>query len=151
MLLTTHALAGAAIGKTFNNIGLIIIISIALHFLLDTVRHGEYLNQKSKWNEFWKVAIDVLIGLSVLGIVIYFSDFSRIEIRNILIGSFFSMLPDLLTLLNWKLRVKLLKGYYDFHTRLHKYPPFSKERCFNFKNAINDIIFSLTAIILLLL
>ncbi len=151
MLLSTHALTGAVIGKTFDNVWIIIILSVALHYIIDTFRHGEYLNQNSKWGEFWKVAIDVLIGLSTLGTVIYFFDFSWIEKRNMLIGAFFSMFPDLLTFLYWKLNFKFLKKVFNFHARTHRYPPFSKERDFNLKNAANDIIFSLVAILLLLL
>lgn len=151
MILATHALAGAAIGKHIENPWLVVVLSIFLHFVLDTFRHGEYLNQNSKMREFWKVILDLAIGLTIISIIIFFSDFSQANMKNVLLGVFFSLLPDFLTLLNWKLGVKFLKKYYDFHNWLHKYPRFSKERDFNLRNGINDIIFSLAAIIFLLL
>jgi len=151
MILTTHALVGAAIGEKISNPWIIIIASLILHFFLDTFRHGEYLNQNSKWRDFWKVAIDSAIGLIIVGIFIFFSDFSQIDIKNVALGVFFSLFPDFLTLLNWKLGVKFLKKYYDFHAWLHKYPPFSKERDFTLRNGVNDIIISLVAILLLFL
>ena len=151
MILSTHALAGAAIGKHIENPWLVIALSIFLHFIMDTFRHGEYLNQKSKWSEFWKVAIDLIIGLIFISAIISFSNFHQATVKNMALGVFFSLFPDFLTLLNWKLGVKFLKKYYGFHNWLHKYPRFSKERDFNLRNGINDIIFSLAAIILLLL
>ncbi len=47
MILTTHTLTGAVVGKCVNNTWLIMILSVILHFILDTFRHGEYLNRKS--------------------------------------------------------------------------------------------------------
>lgn len=151
MILSTHALVGAVIGKNISNPWLIIIVSIAFHFLIDTFRHGEYLDQKSKWTDFWKVAVDIVIGGLIIVIIAHFSNFSKIEMRNVSIGVFFSMFPDFLTLLNWKLGVKSLRKYYDFHGQLHKYPRFSPERIFNLRNATNDIAISVIAIIFLLL
>lgn len=149
MILTTHILTGAVIGKNLENPWVIVAASVALHFLLDTFRHGEYLNQQSKWKDFWKVAVDLVIGFSTLFIIIYFSDFTQMKISAILLGSFFSIFPDFLTLLNWKLGVKFLTKYYAFHGWLHKYPRFSKERDFNLRNARNDILLSLLAALLL--
>ncbi|HDH07819.1 MAG TPA: hypothetical protein ENG89_02265 [Candidatus Moranbacteria bacterium] len=151
MLLSTHSLTGAVVGKTFNNVWIIIILSIVLHYIIDVFRHGEYLNRNSKLNEFWKVAVDIIIGLAILGIIIYFSDLSQIKTRNVLIGTFFSMFPDLLTFLYWKLNFNFLKKSFDLHAWVHRYPPFSKGRDWNLKNAANDIILSLIAIALLLL
>jgi len=149
MLLTTHALTGAVIGKNLNNPYAIVAISIAVHFILDTFRHGEYLNPKSKWNEFWKVAIDLAIAASLIGLVIiFFSD--PTQVKNILLGSFFAMLPDFLTLLYWKLNFKFLKFYYDFHGWLHRHEQFSKETEFTLRNAANDIIVSILMIAILI-
>ena len=151
MILTTHALVGAAIGEKINNPWVIITTSLILHFFLDTLRHGEYLNQNSKLKEFWKVAIDLAVGYSIIIIVISSSDFSDISIKNILIGSFASIFPDLLTFLYWKVNFKFLQFYINFHQKFHRYPPFSKEREWNLQNATNDIIVSLIAIFFLLI
>jgi hypothetical protein len=149
MILTTHALTGAVIGKNISNVWLVIILSFLSHFILDRFRHGEYLNQKTFGGAFWKTTIDLVIGLSIIGGVSYFSNFTSNDIRNIFIGSFFSMLPDALTLIYWKSKVKILAPLYQFHTWVHKYALNSPERLWNFRNAANDIIISLIAIVVL--
>lgn len=151
MILTTHALVGAAIGKNIESPWLVAALSIIIHFILDIFRHGEYLNQNSKLKEFWKVAIDLTVGYSIIIIVIFSSDFSDIRIKNILIGSFASIFPDMLTFLYWKVNLKFLQSYFNFHQKFHRYPPFSKEREWNLRNAANDIIVSLIAIIFFLI
>ncbi len=126
MVLTTHALTGAVTGKYLNNIGLIIISSLVLHFILDTFRHGEYLNQKSKIVEvLGKVTIDILTGISIIFLIIIWKNYPQPEIKNIFIGAFFSMFPDLFTFLYWKGRIKFLKKIYEFHAWMHSFPSFS--------------------------
>lgn len=154
MMLTTHILTGAVVGKNTGNIWLIAIFSIILHFILDHFRHGEYWNNGSKMNECWKGFLDLFFGFSVLILIIYCSDFSSAKIKDILTAIFFSLVPDVLTVLCLKAKVDfkgILKKIFQFHTWVHRYPPFSKERAWNLRNALNDIIFSLAAIILLII
>ena len=150
MILTTHELVGATIGAKIHNPWLIIIFSLAMHFVLDTFRHGEYLNQKSTLKEtFWKVALDLSAGLIVVFLYIYFSNPSLTKIGHIFLGLFTSILPDSLTFLYWNFRLSVLKKIYAFHSWCHKYPPGTLERAWNFRNATNDILISLIAIIIL--
>ncbi|MDD3498381.1 MAG: hypothetical protein PHH24_02665 [Candidatus Moranbacteria bacterium] len=156
MILTTHALTGAVIGKNLDGPYLIIIVSIAIHYLMDTLRHGEYLNNKSSTKEtLWKVFLDIFAGLTIIALILYYNyntsnNLNSFNISNISLGVFFSMFPDFLTFLYWKMNFKFLKKLYDFHTWIHKYPPFSPQRAWNFQNSINDIFISATAIVLLL-
>jgi len=152
MILTTHALAGAAIGKTFDNPWAIIALSVIIHFFLDTFRHGEYLNRKSGIKEVLrKVLIDLSAGIgAVLFITLAAKDMALEKIYHIFLGSFFSMFPDLLTFLYWKLNITSLKKIFEFHGRIHKHPQGSKERAWTFRNSMNDIIFSIIAIAILL-
>ena len=152
MILTTHALIGAALGKNISNPWLIAVIAIPLHFLMDHFRHGEYLNRNSKFKHtWWKITLDFFSGLAIIAVCIFlFRPESQI-IRNILIGAFFSMLPDFTTLLYWEFRWPFLQKIHDFHAWCHRYPPFSKEREWTLRNGRNDIIFSIIAIILLLI
>jgi len=150
MILTTHALAGAAIGKNFSNPWIIIILSLIIHYIMDSFRHGEYLNRKSTLeNTWWKVALDLFFAMAIVGFFIIFKNPKPSETFSILLGSFFSMLPDLFTVLYWKLNFKILKKLFLFHAWIHKYPPFSPERAWTLRNSANDIIFSLIAILLL--
>ena len=149
MILTTHALVGAAIGKNISNIWLIVILSTLSHFILDHFRHGEYLTRKKFNGAFRKTIVDLTAGLLIIGMIAYFLKFSPTEIRNIIIGSIFGMLPDALTLIYWKSKIKILAPLYRFHIWAHKYPMDSPQRQWNIRNAINEIIISAAAIGLL--
>ena len=150
MILTTHALVGAAVGKYVQNPIILTVILIPLHYFLDTFRHGEYLGQESKTKEVLsKVLTDLILGLSIITIYILILHPSTQTIHSILFGAFISMFPDFITFLHWKLHVPYLGKIYKFHQWVHKYARGSQERIWNLRNATNDILFSLIAIILL--
>ncbi len=152
MILITHALVGAALGKQIRNPFIIAPLAIALHYCLDTFRHGEYLNRRSTFkNTAWKVALDLFAGLAIIIVYLKFSHASIETAKNIFTGTFFSLLPDLLTVLYWKLNFNFLKKIYDFHGWVHPYPKGDKRYDWNLRNNLNDIIFSIIAIIILLL
>jgi hypothetical protein len=150
MILITHALTGAALGKNIGNPLIIAPLAIIMHYCLDTFRHGEYLNQNSTFkNTAWKVAVDLFSGLAIIGFYLKFSHSTHETIRNIAIGTFFSLLPDLLTVLYWKLHFNFLEKIYFFHGWVHPYPKGDKRYDWNIRNSINDIIVSLIAIFIL--
>lgn len=155
MILTTHALVGAALGKNIGNIWLLIPLSIILHFAMDHLRHGEYVesfDSKTAFNNtWWKVSLDISTATIILLLFIYFGNFNLIQLKNILLGSFFSALPDLLTVIYWKFRFKFLAPIYRFHSWCHKYPRGAKERQWTLRNSLNDILLSLIAIMLFIL
>lgn len=152
MILATHALTGAVIGKYINNPLVVIVFSLTVHFLMDMLRHGEYLNRQSRFKETsWKVALDISIGIAIIAIILSFSRYNNATIRNIITGTFFSMFPDALTFLYWKGGLKFLKRPFEFHAWLHPYPSFTPEREWNLRNAINDVVISLIALILLII
>lgn len=152
MVLTTHILSGAVIGAEIKNPFYVAIISIAVHFLLDLIPHGDYLDKKSGLREFWKVALDIIIGLGSIAAIFFIQDpllRNNLYARNIGIGIFFSLLPDGITFLYWKMGVKFLEPIYSFHQKLHRAPDFSPKRRFCFKNNPWDILISLIALIIL--
>ena len=150
MILSTHALVGATIGKNVENIWLIILFSIVGHFLLDTLRHGEYLNRKSNFKDTtWKVALDIFIGWSIIAFFLFYQKWPSDVLFRVAIGTFSSMFPDLLTLLYFKFTFRFLKPVYDFHTWIHRYGQNAPERKWTRRNAANDIIISLIACIIL--
>jgi hypothetical protein len=154
MILATHALTGAVIGKNIENPLVIIAFSLIVHFVMDGFRHGEYFDSrvatiKDTW---WKIALDLFSGLAVIFSVIYFQKPSIIQAGNILLGAFSSMFPDLLTVFYWKFHFPLLGKIKKFHALSHRYghfPKYSQERMWTLRNSVNDIIISLSAIILL--
>lgn len=161
MLLPTHALVGAVIGKNINDPWLIVTLAIIFHFVMDAFRHGEYLYADSEKNTTksaaWKIVLEISIAVFVVAVFLYTRNFDPQTRQNILLGSFFSVLPDLVTFFYW-LNKKIagfanpiLKKYYSFHSWVHRYPRNAPERAWNLRNATNDIIISVIAIILLLI
>ena len=151
MILTTHALVGAAVGKYVHSPLMQILILIPLHYILDIFRHGEYLNKKSTFrNTTWKVTLDLFTGGAIILFAIYSKNFSQAVSLSIITGAFISMFPDLLTVLYWKLNFKFLKKIYQFHQFVHgRFADESPQREWTLRNAFNDIIFSVIAIAIL--
>ena len=150
MILTTHLLSGAALGANIKNPWLVVILSLILHFILDTLPHGDYLNQKSSWRDFWKVIIDLALGLGIVFIIILSRDPALQTILNIAIGIFFSLLPDGTTFLYFFMKMKFIKPLKTFHENLHYYKNGAPEREFCFKNNLWDIFISLISLLILI-
>jgi hypothetical protein len=152
MILTTHILSGAALGTSIQNPVAVAGLSVILHFLLDALPHGDYLNKKSSLWSFWKVAIDLMVGFSIAIAILFCRGLTSTDpkLMNIGIGIFFSLLPDGLTFLCLWMGMKFLRPIYAFHNKLHRAPDFSPEREFRFKNNLFDILISLTLTLFLL-
>ncbi|HOX10527.1 MAG TPA: hypothetical protein P5323_02760 [Candidatus Moranbacteria bacterium] len=152
MILTTHALIGAAVGKNIANLWLIPFITIPLHFLMDHLRHGDYLNKDSRFrNTWWKITLDLFAGIIIVFLIVRYQNLDSHTTWQIIVGMFSAMLPDLLTALNKEFDCFLLNRIHDFHAWCHKYPAFSKERLWTLRNGANDIILSVLAIAILFL
>jgi hypothetical protein len=150
MILTTHILTGAVLGREISNPYAVAGLAVAAHFILDTLPHGDYLNKNSSFKECWKVIVDLAIGLGVVYAIIFSRDItSTANLENIAIGIFFSLLPDGMTLL-YMMGMKFLKPIKKFHERLHCYPESSPKHKFHLKNNLFDILISLIAIVTLL-
>ena len=86
MILTTHILSGAALGANIQNPYLVATSAVALHFALDTLPHGDYLNKKSRLGEFWKVAVDFAVGFGLVFAIIFSGRTADADItRNVFI------------------------------------------------------------------
>lgn len=155
MISTTHLLIGAALGKNISNPWIIAAVAIPLHFVFDHFRHGEYVESSDKKtsvkNVWWKSTSDLFLGIAIIFAIAYYMHFSSAIIKSIAVGMFFSIMPDLLSVLYWKFHWPFLGKIHDFHAWCHKYPPLAKERKWNLRNSRNDILFSILAIILLVL
>lgn len=154
MVLTTHALAGAVIGKNISNIWMVIFLSLAVHYALDSIRHGEYVGtMEDKYavkDNWWKIALDFGFGMFVIGLMLCFLNFDQINVRNIFWGIFFSMLPDSLTLIYWKTRWKFFRTIYKFHHWCHRLPRIAPERRWDFRNEIYEIMVFLSLAVIFL-
>ncbi|MFZ2192949.1 MAG: hypothetical protein WAV31_01785 [Candidatus Moraniibacteriota bacterium] len=156
MILTTHALTGAVIGKNISNPWIIIILSLIIHFIMDSFRHGEYFDSRTATikDTAWKIILDLSFsGVIILSFLFFYKPDFHIT-RNVLLGSFFSIFPDLLTVLFWKFKWSFLGRIKNFHAFCHRYsrfPAFSHERQWTLRNALNDILLSLIALVFIFL
>jgi hypothetical protein len=152
MILTTHALVGAALGKNLANPWLIAVLCLVAHFALDSFRHGEYIDHREKLKNLGRnVALDMSVGSLIILSVFFIQDWNWLIARNILLGISFSLLPDFLTLMHYRFpSFKILGKIYRFHQRVHPYPHPSRQTRWNLRNATNDILFSLIAILFLI-
>lgn len=152
MILATHALVGAALGKNLENPWLIAVLCLITHFALDSFRHGEYIDSREKLKNLGRnVSLDILAGGSIILPILFFQDWDWLTIRNVFLGILFCMLPDFLTLMHYRFNSsKILRKIYRFHQGVHPYPHPSEQTQWNLRNATNDILFSLIAILFLI-
>lgn len=130
MILAAHIATGAAIGANFQNPWLIVLLSVVCHHLADLLPHWDYgIKEIPLRKSFLKISTDILTGfVLVAGTLIIFSEweiprnfsalFSGLNL-NLMLGIFFSLLPDGLLLLSWIFPKKPLTFYAKYHSFLH--------------------------------
>ncbi len=153
MILATHILTGTLIGAKIKNPFAIIAVSIIVHYLLDVIPHGEYLNRKSKFAKtWWKVTLDIFLGLFLSGIILFSQGwiFEKAMLGRIILAIFFSLLPDLTTLIYMLSKEKVLKSLYRFNQWVHGYDDNSTSPEFTFKNFHYEFAINLIALVLLI-
>lgn len=151
MVLTTHALVGAVIGKYSDNLALIAGLSVIIHYAMDILRHGDYYEEKrTLFQGFSKEFFDLLIAGILIVIIIFFNKSTSTEIYYMLWGAGWSLLPDFLTLLYDKFNLKFLAPTYKLNRWVHDLFYTDSERAWNLKNLTNDFIISGVALMLLL-
>jgi len=139
MIFTPHIIVGATIGAKIHNFWLIIILSLVSHFVLDKIFHWEYSSNNKSLKSFrerrdfkslsifvGQIFIDALVGALIV--------FLCLKIKNlldwnslmyILVGCFFSVLPDIVLGISFLFRSSnFSQKYYTLH---EKYLHFKKE------------------------
>ncbi len=151
MTLATHIVAGTVIGTKFNNPFLIAFVAIVLHFLLDAIPHGDYVNEKSTLRDWWKEAVSFSTGFSLVFLALAVHGIPEWPVlKNIGIAVFFSLLPDGTTFLYRFMGMKFLRPLRDFHEGLHYYPNGSPQREFRIKNEYWEICIVFISVLALL-
>jgi hypothetical protein len=121
MLVTTHLIAGAAIGNLISNLPLSILLAIVSHYSLDLLPHldqGIFKDNKKKFY-FW-AAIDFLVG----GIVLYYIFKVFALDLNILLVVLAAILPDLIDsspiISVYFHRIGIINRIYRFHEAIQR-------------------------------
>lgn len=126
MLVTTHLLAGAAIGSLFPDPRIGIPLAFASHFALDKIPHSQAAYKP--WKVTKSVALlgvlDVVVGFSTLFILNHFIGFSQ----SVWLVGLASAIPDIDGILYVKsmrgyLKTFLLKKWSKFHEGIQNETP----------------------------
>jgi hypothetical protein len=135
MVLTTHAVAGAAVASLMPNHPVLgFVAGFGSHFLLDAIPHSEYslasvkLDPKDKMNndmiinkkffyDILKIAIDVILGITVCLLV--WRPTEPYIFSAILWGAIGGITPDALQFVYWKLRCEPFTSIQHFHHWVH--------------------------------
>lgn len=164
MIAIPHIVVGAAIGAKTHNLGLIIIFSLLGHWIMDRIPHWDYASlknivdfQQTKKIKYLliflrKLSVDILVGLLiVLGIIISKKNFDLNSLIFIVIGIFFSILPDIaltiITLFVDSEKNKFAKGYLDFHKKFLHFKHKEKEGQITFLGLLTQIVVIICALI----
>ena len=157
MIIAPHLIVGAAIGAKTHNLGLIIILGLISHFLMDKIPHWDYgvkniedyrIAKKIKYLFYltFKLFIDAAIGLSIVYLIILKTNLLNVEsLKYIAIGIFFPLLPDMVLFTNYILIGKT--GFYRFHKKYLHYKC-EKEGVPTFLNLSTEIAVILIAALL---
>ena len=117
---TTHFITGAAIGKLSGNPIIAAMVGFIFHFIMDMIPHWDYgYHFKKTIPSFMTAILDPILGIAVVAWIIIGRDFSQAAVINILIGGFFCLLPDALSVLIKLLKINPLKYLVTLHDNLH--------------------------------
>ncbi len=143
MTLASHIIISGLLGASTNNYFLAATLGLFSHYIVDAIPHWDFylspdfdarakskgvrfLKDKFLYKELSKVAIDILIGLSVLSLMLFkTSEFDNIAYAAV--GVFFGVLPDPLQLLylitNWRWLKPNHQIQLYLHTLIYKEKP----------------------------
>ena len=160
MIFTPHVIIGAVIGAKTHNLGLIIILGIFSHAILDHLPHWDYTNNgirnfyetkdfKALFIDLFRIALDGLLALVIILVIIFKNGlFDSDYIIFIILGIFFSILPDILLFTAVIFRGKFGQHLIDFHQKfLHTKK--EKEGKITFLNISTEILVIIISIIIL--
>ena len=153
MILTPHAVLGAAIGSKIAYLPLAIVLALASHYLLDLIPHADYPIDNFREKKWRKAKFEILsmIADSLLGLVLVFSiwQLSSANFLHILIPAFFGVAPDFLSFLFFLYpKNKFLKWHSNLHKKLH----FLENKKFSINwRIISQILIILLSFLLILL
>lgn len=119
MIIITHLLFGALIGKFVSSPVLAIILAFFSHYFLDMLPHTEYSIkniEKKQWKksagDFIKLFLDFDLGLLA---IFLFTNASPGRLQIILLAAFSAILPDILSVLGGFWKTKILDKYIKLH------------------------------------
>lgn len=168
MVLTPHILVGAVIGTKTQNLGLIVALGLASHFILDWLPHWHYLAlvrlkefKKTKsfkllFLSFLQMGIDTLIGLIIVFAILWYKNIlNLIYLPSILFAILIALSPDIsIGLAVLFIPERISKKYIGFLQKyLHKpkkEEKIIKEGDLTFLNMLSPVLIVIISCVLLL-
>jgi len=163
MILSPHIIVGAVIGAKTQNLGLIILLGVLIHFIMDWIPHYDYKvlkyiekfkktkNLKSIFPLLIKLFFDSMSGFLIVIILVLYKDIFYLW-PFILFGIFFSIFPDII--LGFSLLFsskKILKKYFAFHKKYLHFSKKKEEGKITFLGLITQIIVIIVSVFLIYL
>ncbi len=117
MLVTPHVLFGAAIGSSFDKVYLVAPLSVASHFVLDSIPHlqGFIEVEELEKKDLLIVFADVLLALSLVTLV----SFGSPKWELIALGAFCAWVPDIHHIVHVLFGPEKLRRYTKAHKKFH--------------------------------
>jgi len=147
MFLTTHAVASITTLKITQNPIILFGINFLLHYILDSIPHGDWGTLKGFKNTILNYIIlftlDIFFVLLILYSYINSNSYNLFNILSAVIGS---ILPDILWGLYDITKLKFLKIFLDINHFAHQILGFQEEQRFYFLTQILVVIISLIII-----
>jgi Na+-transporting methylmalonyl-CoA/oxaloacetate decarboxylase beta subunit len=121
MLITPHAIAGAAIGTLAASPLLVVPIAVGSHFILDSIPHWQetlapYAPTKKT---YIRIPIDIILAATLVWVAV---QWQPNRTAPIVVGVVLANAPDLdvITILVPRLRQGLFEKYWDWHCKIQR-------------------------------
>jgi len=119
MLITTHGLVGACIGKEVGYPPLAFLLGLISHFILDSIPHcdgpddkaGRGENEPNSFAQYAFVAADIIIGVFI---VVYLSS-NNLASAGLIWGIIGAELPDVIDNVPFWIGIRKVPGFKQFH------------------------------------
>ncbi len=137
MMTQNHLLMGAVIGLYISNPYLVAVLAVASHFIMDLfpfyILNGksgestkEFYNSLTKDVKYFTRLVMALQLILIIFVFIVLYQTGQLFLRNVQIGMFFALLPDILKQIflyvfkiNWRHHDLFIKIPRDYHTIIH--------------------------------
>jgi hypothetical protein len=161
MIISPHLIVGATIGAKTHNLGLIIILGLLSHFIMDKIPHWDYpvLKNARLFKEtkkikylfifFSQIAIDWTIGLLIMFFCLFYKNLLNINsLIFVSLGIFISTLPDIILGICFLSEEKAFsKKFIKFHGFFHFKEESEKEGKITFLGLLTQIVVIIGALI----
>ncbi|HRY60056.1 MAG TPA: hypothetical protein P5096_01615 [Patescibacteria group bacterium] len=124
MVISSHFIAGAALGKATGNPILAVVFGFVLHFVMDLVPHWNYgYKHLKKVKTLLLVLMDPLLAFALYLTIGLIRGYSASTWLVTFLGGFFCALPDLIEFFIRVFNIKPLIFFLKFHRAVHWFDP----------------------------